>query len=504
MATTVGDLVVKVRADTANLKSGLDSVTRSAGDTGMSFGKLTAAIGLGNIAATAITATIGALTEQFKKSWTEMLNLDTAMRKINVIAKQSEDGFNGMKEAVMEMSLKVPLATQDIAEGLYDIVSAMGYTEQSTKLAALAADVAVGGFTKMSVATDVLTSVMNAYGLKTLPEASKAMDILFKGVQLGKFDFEQLASSIGIATAEASKVGVSLEEVTAAMVNLNNAGFNAAESATILSGVLRSIYSPSKEASDIAASLGLQWDLSALQAKGLNGVLMDMIEKTHGNQDAMIGLMGDARAVRGALVLASDGGNQFNKTLEQMKSSEGGVDAAVKEANKSWQAQWQLIQNNVSKTFGEFVDTVMPKVIGAVSYIAELVGTASGQFRKMASDIDYNIRKFLEWTGLVQKQKGMEFGTAPGQNGAPDANGNFSWNGMTWDKNGTRIKQFGGYVNETGLYMLHAGEKVEAQPSASYQDNRNFNVNVGGGGGGGWSQGRAVGFGLQSYEASFR
>ena len=55
-----------------------------------------------------------------------------------------------------------------------------------------ATEASIGGVTDLETAVDGITSVVNAYGEEAI-SASKASDLMFTAVKLGKTDFTQLS-----------------------------------------------------------------------------------------------------------------------------------------------------------------------------------------------------------------------------------------------------------------------------------------------------------------------
>lgn len=125
-------------------------------------------------------------------------------------------------------------------------------------------------------------------------------------------------------------MGVSFDEVTGALAVLTKGGIDTAESVTGVRAILSSISKPSEEAKKAAKSIGLEWSVAALQAKGLRGVLQDMADKTGGSASKMAVLLGGVESLVPALALTAGKGAEFAKTMEHMATKAGATDEAVK------------------------------------------------------------------------------------------------------------------------------------------------------------------------------
>lgn len=360
MATTNVEILLKARDDTkAALRSlntalkdldtntkgvgkGLDTASKNVGGLTKSFSGMG-----GAIAALGIGAVVKGLFDMGNAAVTSAAALEKNLRNVRSLAPQAEASIQELSDAVIEMSKRVPQSVQELSLGLYDVRSSGFAGKAGLEILEIAAKGASAGLSTTATSVKGLTAIMNAYGLKTGPEATKVMDVMFQTVNRGVVTFDELAQNIGDVTSISALLKVPVEEVGAAFAVITRNGINAAETSTAIASILRSILNPSTEAAKLASKLGIEWNAQALKAKGLNGVLADMIDKTKGNEQEMATLAGDARALKAAFILAKDGGKEFNDELAIMQNSAGATDAALAEQAKSFEFQAKLLQNNI-------------------------------------------------------------------------------------------------------------------------------------------------------------
>ena len=154
-------------------------------------------------------------------------SFDKSIREIGTLLGDiTEQDIKKMGLEVERMSVRFGTSVEKMAKAKYDIISA-GFKDavDSAKLLDVAARLAAAGVTEVSKTADVLTSVLNAYG-RSADEAEHFSDVLFTTVKLGKTTVDQLASSLGTATAIAPQVGVSFEELSAAIATVTAGGQN--------------------------------------------------------------------------------------------------------------------------------------------------------------------------------------------------------------------------------------------------------------------------------------
>jgi len=260
---------------------------------------------------------------------------DGAMRNVNSIAKQSEAQFRETTKAVIGLvdDKRITDGPTKLAEGLYDIYSSGRTGAEAIEDLKVAAMGASAGLTETATSSRVLMAVLNS-GIGGVNSAKEAMDVLFREVDLGVNNFEQLAGSIGMVLPQAKLMGVNLQEVAAALATMTRQGLSAAEATTALNNLLTHIAKPGKEAQKLMEELGISYGASALEAKGLGGWLEEVSQKTHGNKDALMQLVPELRGMRGELILASENGKLYKEMLAGMGDATKGVGATQAALNE--------------------------------------------------------------------------------------------------------------------------------------------------------------------------
>lgn len=249
-------------------------------------------------------------------------DFEQGMLNVNSIAKVSGTQLKRMGDDVLDMAADFGQSQEGLVKGLYDINSSGFAGAQAMEVLDAAARAASAGLTNAGVAAAGITAVLNSYGLKAT-DAAHVSDVMFQTVNRGVVTFEELSSEIGKTTALASPLGVTLEEVGAALSVMTRHGIDAENATTQLNAIMASVLQPSAKAIALAEDLGIAWNTAGLRAKGLARFLADMIVKTGGNHEAMAVLLGDVRAIRGAFTLGAGSGKELTDELEVFEDVAG-------------------------------------------------------------------------------------------------------------------------------------------------------------------------------------
>lgn len=273
----------------------------------------------------------------------------------------------------------------------YDAISAGRDSYQVMAASAKAATVAN---TDLSIAVDLSTTVLNAYGAAS-SLAFTAMDQLIAIVQQGKTTIPELARSLGMVLPSAAAMRVSLAEVGAAIAALTSSGMQTSVAITSLRAVLSNISKPTKEAAIEAERLGVDFSLAGIRARGLAGFLEDLRKRSGGSVESVRALFGSVEAFNAAALLASeDGGKKFTDALEAIQSSSGGLDKSFDSFRKS--AQFTLSRlGQAVVNFGESIGkTLLPAITIVANLAMDLIGDLTDHVERNSVSISDAITEF--------------------------------------------------------------------------------------------------------------
>lgn len=348
---------------------------------------------IGHSATVSGTAIVGAFAVATKAA----ADYDQAMRNVNSIAKLSEQQFADLKKEVRGVASdpQIRQGPRDLATALYDVYSSGFKGKEALDVLRTSAYGASAGMTNTAVSGKALMAVLNSQ-IKGVNDAKHGMDILFKTVDLGVGSFEELAGSIGNVIGTAAKSGVTLQEVGAFLAVATRQGQTFSDASNDLLNVLTKIIRPSDEAKKMMDKLGISYGLSALQAKGLTGILDEVIKGTKGNQDALGRLFPDMQAFRGVLSGTQADGQSYNGMLREMQGAQegaGSTQKALTEQNKGAVAQFQLLKKEVEELAIEIGEELLPMLRDGVKGVRDVT--------KAIADVPDDTKKAIVGIGLI-------------------------------------------------------------------------------------------------------
>lgn len=273
------------------------------------------------------------------------------------------------RRQIRTLSKELGEATDTLAKGLYDILSASIAPEEALRVLTITSRAAKAGFSDTATATDAVTSILNAYGLEAR-EATRISDILFATVKRGKLTFGELAGSIGTVAATANMAGLSFEETAAFIATATRAGIRAHEAVTSLNAVLRAFLSPTTEAKKKAKELGFELSANTLRTRGLVGVMKQL---TNAQAEELAIIFPRIRGLKGvAAALADISG--LTKDVQLMHDSAGASMEAFGKVARDTQTEIDKMTASWNAFKVSFGEDLAPYVKDILTALQELFG----------------------------------------------------------------------------------------------------------------------------------
>lgn len=300
-----------------------------------------------------------------------------AMRVANTMAGKNAEGFAKLKNQVAELAKNVPVARDELANGLYQVVSNSVPENNWLNFLNKSAKASVGGVADLGEVVKVTSTVIKNYGL-AWDAAESVQDKIQLTAKNGVTSFEQLAQALPRVTANASTLGVSIDELLASFATLTGVSGNTNEVATQMAAIFTALVKPSSEATEMAEKMGVEFNAASIQAAGgLRNFLtqLDASVKEYAaangvlEQEVYAKLFGSAESLRALTPLTNQLSEKFSENVDAMANSAGTINAAYNEMSSTGSATTQMLKNQlgaITDVVAGFVGSAMP----FVSFIA--------------------------------------------------------------------------------------------------------------------------------------
>jgi TP901 family phage tail tape measure protein len=286
-----------------------------------------------------------------------------------------------LKDAVQAMAIETGKSTGDLADGMYQVISAFGDSSDSVKILDINARAATAGLATTTDAINLTSAVTKGYGDTSAAAVRQVSDLALMTVRLGQTTFPELAASIGRVTPLAAELGVKQSELFGVMATFTGVTGNAAEVSTQFRGVLQALLAPTSSMSDLLASLGVESGRALIQQRGLQGAIQAIVDVAKSSGGQLKDYIGSIEGQTLALSAAGAQSQTLTEKMAAMLRAAGATEAAFKEqtdgVNKAGHSWKQLVQQFVvaGQRLG---DSLLPILMNAGAAIAPMVDIVLG------------------------------------------------------------------------------------------------------------------------------
>lgn len=297
-----------------------------------------------------------------------------AMKAANTMAGKNAEGFANLKGQVADLSKTLPIARDELANGLYQVISNGVPEDNWIDYLNKSAKASVGGIADLGETVKVTSTVIKNYGL-AWDAAESVQDKIQLTAKNGVTSFEQLAQALPRVTANASTLGVSVDELLASFATLTGVSGNTNEVATQMAAIFTALVKPSSEATEMAEKMGIEFNAASIKAAGgLRNFLtqLDASVKEYAaangvlEQQVYAKLFGSAESLRALTPLTNQLAEKFSENVDAMANSAGTINAAYNEMSSTGSATTQMLKNQL----GAITDVVAGFVGGAMPILS--------------------------------------------------------------------------------------------------------------------------------------
>ena len=308
------------------------------------------------------------------KSIKEFASFEKGMLEVfTLLPGISKKEMGAMEADVLKLAGSMGILPETVVPALYQALSAGVPKKNVFSFMEVASRAAIGGSVSLETAVNGLTGVINAYGKENI-SAAKASDIMFLAVRLGKTTFDEMSKSLGDVTPIASALGISFEEVAAALATSTSITGNTAKSVTGLKSLM--------------VELGKSGQVGAKNFERIAGKSFPDFIKSGGTmQDALRMMKADADRTGGsimdmfggveagaqALQLAESGAATFTSATNAMGNAAGTSQAAFEGMDKGLRRSFDKIASAFKVAMLKFGKALAPLVHKITPVITNII-----------------------------------------------------------------------------------------------------------------------------------
>jgi len=312
------------------------------------------------------------------------MDFDAQMSKVAALSGAVGEEFQKLRKQAIDLGSSTSFSASESAEAMQMLAaSGMDANKIMGAMPGVLSAAAASG-EEMALVADVMGSALNTFKIEAT-QAGHVADVLAKSANMSAIGLLDMQYSLKYAAPVAAQLGISLEELSAAMVIMGNAGIKGETAGTTLRGAMLRLIDPPAEA---AKSLN-KLKVSIVNSKGQMKPFKDIISQlqvgmkgmSEAQKAATLSTIFGTEAVSGMMVLLGAGSEKFDDYTQSLINSTGASADAAK-----------VMQDNLKGSIDQ--------LSGAAESAGIAIGTAlTPAVRKVADELSSLVNWF---NGLSQ------------------------------------------------------------------------------------------------------
>jgi len=340
----LGDLVVRIGANTQDFNAKLGTLkSQIRKDT-----KNIAAMGRNlSMSVTAPLALIGA------SSFRTAADFEQSMAKVKAVSGATADEFAKLESNAKELGRTTRFTASEVSELQLNFAK-LGFTaEEITQVTGATLALAQATGSDLATSAEVAGSTLRAFGLSA-DETSRVTDVMAKSFSTSALDMDTFADSMKYVAPVAKAAGLSVEETTAMLASLSNAGIKGSQAGTSLRRIISEL---GAMGGDVAGSI------KKLAGEGLN--LADAKDEV-------------GRSAQSALLVLANSTDQTAKLTTEFQNAKGAAQGMADIMDDTAEGAFKKMMSAIEGAQIEIGSKLAPGMIKLAGVVTDVAGKFSG------------------------------------------------------------------------------------------------------------------------------
>ena len=198
--------------------------------------------------------------EQIKDSYMDCINsagdFEASMSNVEALSGASGDQLQALTDKAKEMGATTKFTAGESADALSYMALAGWDTQSMLQGISPVMELAAAANMDLASASDIVTDYLTAFGL-TASDTTHFVDVMAYAMSHSNTNVEQLGEAYKACAATAKSMGYSVEETTAVLATMANAGVKGGEAGTALNAIMTRLATNTKGCADELKKYGV-------------------------------------------------------------------------------------------------------------------------------------------------------------------------------------------------------------------------------------------------------
>lgn len=379
--------VDKLKDQQVDLKKTMDE----AGEGAKGFGEKSVEA-LDAVESVLATAGIAKALGEIKDAYMDCINtagdFEASMSNVEALSGASGDELEALSDKAKEMGASTKFTAGESADALSYMALAGWNTQSMLEGISPVLNLAAAANMDLAQASDIVTDYLTAFGLKA-SDTTHLVDVMAYAMAHSNTDVIQLGEAYKACASTATSLGYSVEETTAVLATMANAGVKGGEAGTALNAIFTRLATNTKKCGDELANYGVniydaQGNMQSLSSilTGIAGVWGDLTDQEQANLAKTIAGTTQYSKLQtimaGCSESAAEGGQSFSDYTAALNSCAGSADKMAGTMLDNMNGRLVLMQSAADGLKIAIGEDLTPTMSGLYDVGAQVLGWMQG------------------------------------------------------------------------------------------------------------------------------
>lgn len=303
-------------------------------------------------------------------------DFESAMSRVKAISGATEEQFESLTEQAMDLGATTAFSASEAAAGMENLASAGFTVEEIMSAMPGLLDLAASSGADLATASEIAASAVRGFGLEASATAHVA-DVFAEAAARTNAQTEDLGEAMKYVAPVAHAMGISIEETSAAIGFLSDAGIKGSQAGTSLRGALTRLAKPTDVARATMKELGLSFYDAQGNMLSIQGIVAQLETGLQGltqeqRNQALITLFGQ-EALSGMLALMDRGSESLGEMTQAFVDVEGSAAAMSETMLDNTQGAMEEMGGAIETLAINVQQILAPAVTSVVKWLTEMI-----------------------------------------------------------------------------------------------------------------------------------
>ncbi|OQO80589.1 phage tail tape measure protein [Enterococcus durans] len=315
-------------------------------------------------------------------------DFEEQMSRVKAISGATGKSFDELRQQAVDLGAKTAFSAKESAAGMENLASAGFNAQEILQAMPGLLDLAAVSGGDVALASENAATALRGFNLDA-SQAGHVADIFARAAADTNAEVADMGEAMKYIAPVANAMGLSIEEVSAAIGIMSDAGIKGSQAGTSLRGALSRLAKPTKPMIDVMNDLGLSFYDAEGKMKPLKdqiGMLKDAFKglTPEQQQNALVTLYGQ-ESLSGMMALIDKGPENLGKLTTSLKNSDGAADEMAR-----------TMQDNAKSSIEQMFGALESAAIVIQKILAPSI-------RKVADTVSDLVEKFVSAPESTQK-----------------------------------------------------------------------------------------------------